>query len=165
MDLYEAIQTRLSVRRYLPAPVEPDKLSRMWEAVRLAPSACNLQPWRFLVLQSPEARLRTRGVVPDWAYAAPVLVVALGNTRQAWHRDGESIHSVDVAIAVEHLILAAAAEGLGTCWICAFDRLALRRNLALEPEWDPVAIIPVGYADDHNPRSQRKPLNNILLVT
>jgi nitroreductase len=162
MDLYEAIKIRRSVRNYKPAPVEPDKLARIWEAVRLAPSACNLQPWHFLLLKSPGARARLRGILSDWALTAPLLVVGLGNRQTAWRRDRESIHALDVAIAAEHLMLAAAAEGLGTCWICAFDRHALSRALNLEAQWDPVVVTPLGYADDPNPRTLRKAVIEIV---
>ena len=94
---------------------------------------------------------------------APELIIALGNGKTAWQRDGESIHCVDVAIAFEHLVLAATAEGLGTCWICAFDRDNVSQALALSPEWEPVAITPIGYAADGTPvRSERKPLKEIV---
>ncbi len=162
MNLYEAINHRRSVRQYKSKPIEPDKLDRLWEAVRLAPSACNLQPWKFLVLNSPAMRKTVRPILQDWTTKAPLLVIALGNRNLAWRRDGESIHAVDVAIAMEHLILAATAEGLGTCWICAFDRRALSQALQLEPEWDPVAVTPLGYPDDPSPRTPRKAASEIV---
>ncbi len=104
MDLYEAIKIRRSVRKYKKDPIPPDKLYRIWEAARWAPSACNLQPWNFLVIGSSEKRKLLRGIIQDWALEAPLLVVALGNPQLAWQRDGESVHQIDVAIAVEHLI-------------------------------------------------------------
>jgi nitroreductase len=162
MDFYETVARRRSVRVYLRDPIPQDKLNRIWEAVRLAPSACNLQPWRFLVVKTPAMRTRITPVFQDWVMRAPLQVIALGNRRTAWQRDGESIHPIDVAIAVEHLALAAAAEGLGTCWICAFDRGALRRALALDPDWDPVAVTPIGYPDDPNPRTTRKGISEIF---
>lgn len=164
MDLYEAIKTRRSVRKYQRTPVPQDKLLRIWEAVRWAPSACNLQPWKFLVVNSPDKRAKLKGILQDWALEAPVLIIALGNRENAWRRDNESIHPVDVAIAVEHLVLAATAEGLGTCWICAFDRKRLSAALNIKPEWDPVAVIPLGYSADDSPRSTRKEIAEIVSV-
>lgn len=164
MELYEAINTRRSVRAYKPAPIPQDKLDRLWEAVRWAPSACNLQPWRFLVLKSAETKAKLKGILQDWACSAPLIIVGLGNRRSAWCRDGESIHALDVAIAAEHLVLAAAAEGLGTCWICAFDRKALHRVLGLSPDWDPVMVTPLGYSDDRSPRTDRKAVSEIIQV-
>ena len=163
MDLYEAIRTRRSVRRYAPAPVPRETLDRVFEAVRLAPSACNIQPWLFLLAGPGEKREALKKAVrQDWAFTAPWIVVGLGNSQAAWQRDGKSIHEVDVAIATEHLALAAAAEGLGTCWICAFNRKAVHQALGLPPEWEPVVITPLGYPDDPAPRTQRKPLEQIV---
>lgn len=164
MTLYEAINARRSVRKYQSVPVEQEKLDRILEAVRLAPSACNLQPWRFVILKSREKRVRMKGILQDWALEAPLIIVALGNRRTAWQRDGESIHQVDVAIAFEHLTLAAAAEGLGTCWICAFDRQAVVQTFGLGPEWEPVAVTPLGYADESRPRTPRKHIGEIVQV-
>lgn len=162
MNFYDAVKTRRSVRHYRGTPVPPEKLDRIWEAVRWAPSACNLQPWRFLLVKSAEMRERTRRVLQDWVITAPLVVVALGNRETAWRRDGVSIHAVDVAIAMEHLVLAAAAEGLGSCWICAYNRKALQDALDLGPEWEAVAVTPLGYADDPSPRTGRKPLADIV---
>lgn len=162
MDFFEAANARRSVRNYQNTPVPDEKLAHIWEAVRQAPSACNLQPWRFLVIKTPAMRDKLRTVLQSWVFTAPVLIVALGNRDAAWRRDGQSYHEIDVAIANEHLCLAAAAEGLGTCWICAFDRRAMKWALGLEPEWDPVAVTPLGFADDPNPRTLRKAIEEIV---
>ena len=163
MDLYEAIKNRRSVRNYKSTPIPQEKLDRIWEAVRWAPSACNIQPWLFLMVQSPAKReLLKKALRQDWVFTAPWVIVGLGNRKTAWQRDGQSIHEVDVAIATEHLVLAAAAEGLGTCWVCAFDRPAVHRALNLPPEWDPVVLTPLGYPDDPNTRTPRKPLELIV---
>jgi nitroreductase len=162
MDFYEVIRNRRSVRNFKSTPVAPAVLERIWEAVQLAPSACNLQPWRFLLIKSPQMRARLKGILSDWAFTAPLIVAAVGNRREAWKRDGESIHSVDVAIATEHLILAATAEGLGACWVCAFDRNAAQAALGLSSEWEAVAMIPLGYPDDSSPRNPRKSIAEII---
>lgn len=162
MDLYEAIRERRSVRNFHSTPIPQEKLNRIWEAVRWAPSACNLQPWRFVVMTCAEAKPALQNILGNWVFTAPLLLVGLGNRILAWSRDGESIYPIDVAIATEHLILAAAAEGLGTCWICAFDRRALHRAMQLSPEWDPVVVTPLGFPDDLSPRTTRKPVAELI---
>ena len=162
MDLYEAIRLRSSVRRYKGNPVPLEALARIAEAVRWAPSACNIQPWRFLWVKSEAIRQRMRPLLQEWAFTAPIVVVALGNRKTAWQRDGESVHAMDVAIAMEHLILAATAEGLGTCWICAFNRTRMHAALGLDEEWETVAATPLGYPDDPSPRTERRPLAEIF---
>jgi nitroreductase len=161
MDFYQTVTSRRSVRIYARTPVPQDKLNRMLEAVRLAPSACNLQPWRFLIVKSPEARARIAPVFQDWVMNAPVIVIALGNRKTAWQRDGESIHPIDVAIAFEHLTLAAAAEGLGTCWIGAFKPEEVRRVLSLPDDLEPVAMTPLGWPAEAGRPAQRKSLDEI----
>ncbi|MEI7731939.1 MAG: nitroreductase family protein [Verrucomicrobiota bacterium] len=145
MNYYQTVEQRYSVRAFKATPVNPESLARIWEAVRLAPSACNLQPWRFLVIKTAELRAKLAPILQPWVFTAPLVVVALGNRQTAWRRDGQSYHELDVAIAFEHLVLAATAEGLGTCWICAFDRKAMAKALELTNEWDPVAVTPLGY--------------------
>lgn len=164
MEFYEVIQKRCSVRHYKDIPVEPDKLERIFEAVQRAPSACNFQPWQFIVLRSHDQRMRLRPYFHGWVVNAPIMVVALGNRNKAWQRDGVSIHEIDVAIAVEHLVLAATAEGLASCWICAFNRQSVGAALELDPCWDPVAVVPLGYADEVPSRTIRKSLNEIMEV-
>ncbi|HOW66433.1 MAG TPA: nitroreductase family protein [Candidatus Paceibacterota bacterium] len=164
MDFYEVVRERRSVRQYASQPVPTEKLDRIWEALRWAPSACNLQPWRFIALKTKESQSRLRGILQDWVFTAPLIIVGVGNRKQAWSRDGESIHPIDVSIATEHLVLAAAAEGLGTCWICAFNRPALHRAMGLSPDWDPVVVTPLGYPDDFSPRTDRKAISEIIQV-
>jgi len=164
MELYEAIKTRRSVRKYQKTPVSPDKLKRILEAARLAPSACNLQPWKFLVVSSKENKEKLRGIIQEWALEAPIVIIALGNKKNAWSRDNESVHQIDVAIAVEHIILAATAEGLGSCWICAYDRKRLSKALNIPTEWEPVAVTPIGYPDDTSTRTTRKEIKEIVEI-
>lgn len=162
MDLYEAIRIRRSVRRYTQASIPEVTLNRIFEAIRLAPSACNKQPWKFLILKTAEHRKALSGIFQDWAMTAPLMLVALGHPKEAWELDGRSIHEVDVAIAFEHLVLAAAAEGLGTCWICAYNHAALDHALGVEPGWQSVAVTPLGFPDDPAPRNGRKPIGELF---
>lgn len=146
MEFYEVLRHRRSIRGYKPDPVPAEALKRILTAAQLAPTACNLQPFKFLVVTDPAVRQTICECYPQpWLAAAPVIVVALGNREKAWKRfDRSSAHPLDVAIAFEHLVLAAAAEGLGTCWICAFDAATLHRKLKLADEWDVVALTPLG---------------------
>jgi len=166
MEFYDVISQRRSIRAYSDQAVEQDKLDRIWEAVRQAPTACNLQPFRFLAIRSPQ----TKAIVcscyqQPWLAQAPIVVVALGNSKASWKRfDGRSIHDVDVSIALEHLVLAAAAEGLGTCWVCAYDQKQLHKKLGLPAEWDPVAMTPLGYPAETPGPIDRKSISELVQV-
>lgn len=164
MDFYEVLRRRRSIRSYRAEAVPEKTLSRLAEAIRLAPSACNNQPTRFLFISDPEVRRRLCACYPRaWLAAAPVIVVALGNPETAWRRfDGSSAHVIDTSIAMEHLVLAAAAEGLGTCWICAFDQQAARQALRLPECWEVVALTPLGYAAEEPPEQSRKPIDETI---
>jgi nitroreductase len=150
MEFYDVLRKRRSIRKYKLTPVEQDKIDRMLEAVRLAPSAKNIQPWHFLVIKDENTRRALGEAYPrEWFAEAPVLICVCGEPAKAWvRRDGKSYLDVDAAIAFEHLILAAAAEGLGTCWIGAFDAAAVKRALGLPEGIEPIAMTPVGYADE-----------------
>ena len=158
MDFYEVIGQRRSIRSYLQTPVESEKLERILEAVRQAPTACNLQPFRFLIITAADKKAIIEAAYPQpWLQDAPCVIVALGNRDKAWkRRDGSSAHVIDVSIAMEHLVLAATAEGLGTCWICAFDQAALHKALGIGQEWDVVALTPLGYAAANAEPPKRK---------
>lgn len=165
MDFYEVLLNRRSIRGYAPDLIPDEVLRRVLDAARIAPSACNLQPWKFLVLTSQARRALACTCYPraPWLAQAPVIVVALGNRGKAWKRlSGQSAHTIDVSIAMEHLVLAAAAEGLGTCWICAFDQEGLHRAFGLAPEWEAVAMTPLGYPAVEPGPFTRKPLSDIV---
>ncbi len=165
MEFYDVLKARRSIRGFKPDPIPETVLARVLEAVRIAPSACNLQPWKFLLVQSPAQQELVGSCYPrgTWLRQAPLIIVALGNRNQAWKRlDGTSAHVIDVSIAMEHLVLAATAEGLGTCWICAFDQALLHQKLGLAPEWDVVAMTPVGYpAAEPRPFVRKEPADII----
>ena len=149
MDVFEAIRNRRSVRAYTSTPVPPDVLDRICQAVRAAPSACNFQPWHFIFVADAELRQRVAQASNDqrWIADAPFIVVACGLPQQAYKHMGGygSSVEIDVAIALDHLSLAAVSEGLGTCWIGAFDEQRIKRLLAIPPAVKPVALTPLGY--------------------
>jgi nitroreductase len=160
MEFYDVLRTRRSIRKYKPAPVEREKLDRLLEAVRLAPSAKNLQPRHFIVVTDAATRRALGEAYPrEWFTEAPVIICACGEPAAAWvRRDGKSYLDVDVAIAFEHLVLAAAAEGLATCWIGAFDPGPVKRVLGLPPGIEPIVMTPLGYADEEPRPFSRKPI-------
>lgn len=158
---------RYSCRAYDDRPIENEKLQRIFEAIRLAPSACNRQPWTFLVIDSEEGRIAVQNSYDrEWIRSAPLYVIAFGHHDKAWHRpgDGKDHTDIDVSIAVEHLCLAAAAEGLGTCWVCNFDTEKIRLTFNPGEGVEPIAIIPVGYPADGSkiPAKARKSVEEII---
>ncbi len=164
MDYYEVIRKRRSVRKYQDRDVEEDKLKRILEAARIAPSATNAQPWRFIVVRKKEVREKLKAAYPQpWFWTAPVVICACGITSEAWRRsDGKSYLDVDVAIAMDHLILAATAEGLGTCWIGAFEPFEIKRILNLPPGIEPIALTPLGYPAALPESKSRKPWDEVI---
>jgi nitroreductase len=166
MELLEVVAKRYSARAYEPTPVEPEKLERILEAARLAPSACNLQPWHIYVVRDADARHAVcAGYGGAWMRQAPVIVVVCGEASRAWVRsDGRCYVDVDVAIIADHLILAAANEGLGTCWIGAFDPEAVRRALHIPDTLEPIVMTPVGYPADQPREKSRKAREEIVTV-
>jgi len=165
MDVFEAIRTRRSIRRYLDKPVEEEKLSRVLEAARLSPSAANNQPWRFIVVTDPKVKERLRSAYNrEWFISAPVIIVGCALPREAWvRRDGEEYWKVDLAIAMQSLVLEAWELGLGTCWIGAFREDEVKRALGIPDEARVVAMTPLGYPDeDKGPVTDRKPIGEIV---
>jgi nitroreductase len=164
MDFHHVLKSRRSIRKYKSTPVEPDKLDRILEAVRIAPSAANRQPWHFIVITDEAVRRSLVKAYPrDWFAATPIVICACAEPGKAWARmDKKNYADVDVAIAFEHLVLAAAAEGLATCWIGAFDPAELRKVLGLPDGIEPLAITPVGYSDETPRAFARKPLSEIV---
>lgn len=149
MDVLQAIENRRSVRSYSDRPIPPPVLERMRRALRCAPSACNFQPWHFIFVFDPPLR-RELGHAANgqtWIADAPVIVVACGFPDKAAKMMAGYRNSVelDVAIAVDHLTLAAVAEGLGTCWIGAFQEEHVRRLLDIPRSALVVALTPLGY--------------------
>jgi nitroreductase len=164
MQFSELVKKRYSVRSYKPDPVDDDKLEQVLEAARLAPSAANRQPFQLIVIHTAgrEAELN-RIYARPWFVQAPVVICACGNPGQAWvRRDGKSYCDVDVAIAVDHLTLAAADLGLGTCWIGAFDLTSAREILGLPNETEPIAFTPLGYPNDEPKPKTRKSLDELV---
>jgi nitroreductase len=148
-----------------PVPIEEKKLEQVLEAGRLAPSACNLQPWVFIVVRKSEARRKLQSAYSrDWLATAPAIIAVCCEPEAAWVRssDGKRHGDIDAAIAVDHMTLCAADLGLGTCWICAFDPARAREALELPPHLEPVALLPIGYPAAGGMPKERKPLAELV---
>ena len=165
MDVFEAIRTRRSIRRYLDKPVEKEKLAKVLEAARLSPSAVNFQPWSFIVVTGKEQKEKLwQSYGSDWFISAPVIIVACANLDQAWKKfDGEEYWKVDLSIAIQDLILAAWEQGFGTCWVGAFHEEEAKQALGIPGNVRIVAMTPLGYpAEEKGPVTDRKPLDEIV---
>jgi nitroreductase len=149
VDVFDAILNRRSVRKYSNQPIEPAVMSRMRHALRAAPSACNNQPWHFVIVTDAELRKQVAHAARDqaWIAEAPAIVVACGYPAKAYQKMGGAGSSLDIdlAIALDHLTLAAAAEGLGTCWIGAFSEGAVKGVLSIPADVRVIALTPLGY--------------------
>ena len=165
MEVFEIIRKRRSIRLYEEKPVEQEKLNRVLEAGRLAPSADNCQPWRFIVAANNEVKERLRvSYDEEWFISAPVIIIGCAVPEEAWVRmDGQEYWMVDVAIAMQNMILVATELGLGTCWIADFDEEAARKTLKLPQSVRIVAMTPLGYpAEEKRPVRNRKSLSEIV---
>ncbi len=151
MDVFEAIQKRKSVRNYEQKPVSKETLQKILDAGRSAPSAGNLQPWHFVVVTDPEKRKAlSKGVYAKFLQQTPVVVVLCGDEKASPHW-----YVVDVALAGENMVLAATAEGLGTCWIGSFDEADVKDQLNIPGNLRVVAMLSVGYAQEKESLSTR----------
>lgn len=165
MSFMELVEKRSSVRKYSDRPVEKETILKVLEAARLAPSAVNYQPWHFIVVTDSELKTALDETYPrNWFKGAPVLIVACGDHQQSWKRqDGKDHCDVDVAIAMEHMALAACDLGLGSCWVCAFDSQRAHGLLQLPEHMEVVALLPMGYPrSEEVPEKNRKGLEEIV---
>lgn len=165
MNFSDLITSRFSVRSYSDKKVEKEHLLAILEAARMAPSAVNYQPWHFIVITDEKELASIHEVYHRvWFREAPVCIVACTDHSQSWKRksDGKDFADVDIAIAIDHLILKATELNLGTCWICNFDVEMARQKLALPESIEPIALIPVGYINSTPPEKKRKELSEIV---
>ncbi|MDP4210016.1 MAG: nitroreductase family protein [Bacteroidota bacterium] len=168
MNFIDLVRSRYSCRSFTSVPVEEDNLLKIMEAVRIAPSAVNYQPWHFIIVREPEVKALIVEAYPrEWFRTAPLMIVACGDHTKSWKRtDGKDFLDIDLSIAIEHLVLQATELGLGTCWVCNFNAGVLSRNLNLPDHIEPIAVIPIGYPADSGDitryESKRKSLNDFV---
>jgi len=164
MDIYGLIRLRKSVRSYLPREVEGEKLARILEAARLAPSAGNRQEWRFIVVKDAENRRKLADSTKHKFIAeAPVILVCCAETDKHLMPCGLHSFPIDVAIAMDHITLAAVAEGLGTCWIGGFDAEKAKEAAGVPEDVVVVQLMPLGYpVDPSETKKNRKNIDEIV---
>jgi len=141
MDVFDAVLRRRSIRTYSDEPVPREKLDKILEAARVAPTARNSQPWHFIVVTDLEKRQAlSKGMYAKFLTQSPVVIVALGDKKASadWY-------AVDVSLAVENMILTAQAEGLGTCCVGSFDELDVRQIVKAPDNWEVIVMLTVGY--------------------
>ncbi len=174
--MLDVIKNRRSIRRFKDTPVEEEKLNEILEAARLAPSGNNTQPWHFIVVRSPEMRraLASASHNQMWMADAPIHIVCVADIRcrvkgvEPISLEDESPLLEfkklirDTSIGIQHLVLEAQNQGLGTCWIAWFEPREIAEMLGVPSDKYVQAIIPVGYADEHPQPRPRKPLNSFL---
>lgn len=162
-------ERRFSCRRFSDRAIGRDLIERLLEAAVLAPSGGNLQPWRFVIVLDPGRRhdLAAAAHGQSFVAAAPVVIAACavpGESARTYGDRGRQLYCLqDTAAAVENLMLAATGEGLGACWVGAFDEAAATRALGLPAGWRPVALVPVGYPAEAAPARSRRPLDEVCV--
>ncbi len=167
MDFINLAKQRYSSRKYSSRQIEKDKLELVLEAGRIAPSAANLQPWIFVVVKGENVENLRKCYHREWFKAAPVYIVLCADHTRSWKRaDGKDHADIDIAIATDHMTLAATSIGLASCWICNFDKQKLIEVLELPPAFEPIVILPIAYPEDtvdmERHTIRRKPLREIV---
>ncbi len=169
MELYEVLKTRRSVRKYRPDPVPEDKLRRILEAARVAPSWSNLQCWKFIIVRDSGRRAELAESMPEKNPArravgetAPLVLVLCANPSESGRQDGKDYYLLDAGLAMQQLMLAAHAEELGTCWVAWFDENRVRESCSVPPEHRVVALTPLGYPEKQPSEKPRKELGEIV---
>ncbi len=146
MNFLELAKERYSLRKFSDKPIESEKLEAVINAGRLAPTAVNLQPQRILVLDGEQVREKMQ-LCTKYAFNPPAYLLVCYDKNESWKRgyDGYDSGVIDASIVATHMILQAAELGLGTCWVGSFDPTAVKREFALAENYEPVAILPIGY--------------------
>lgn len=165
MDFHELAARRYSVRAYAPEPVAESDLAKVLEAARLAPTACNKQPFRLLVLSTGGRQVELQRVYnKPWFVQAPLVIGVCAVPAEGWvRRDGKNHAEIDAAIVMDHIVMQAADLGLGTCWVCNFDPAAAREVLHLPEGVEPLAFTPLGRPADGARVKVRKDLKDLVL--
>jgi nitroreductase len=179
MDLFAAIRSRASVRKFSDRPVEEDKLREVLDAARMAPSWANLQCWRFIIVKDAEARKK----LSEWSYIeaffapkgykinpaqkalaeAPVVIVACADPARSGDLGGQQFYLADVGIAAQNLMLAAHALDLGTVFVGVFDEEKIRSFLGIPANIRVVGLFPLGYPQEKGKQGpSRKSLEEIV---
>lgn len=164
MEFQDLILKRQSIRQYEDKAIPEEKLSRILEAARVAPSASNLQSWKFVVVKDAKKRQELARAANNQSFVgqAPVIIAAVATNPDRMMPCGIPAYPIDLAIAIEHITLAAADEGLGSCWIGAFSQDEARKILGVPDKYKVVTIMPLGYPKGEQSRRPRKSLAEIV---
>lgn len=164
MDVAKAIRDRRSVRSYEKKGIPQDVLLKVLEAARLAPSANNRQPWRFVVVREAAKRAALAKAAKEQQFVAeaPVVIAAVALEPERVMTCGVPTYAVDLAIAVDHITLAAVHQGLGSCWIGAFYQEDVKKILEIPDEYKVAALLTLGYPRDQARFKNRKSLDEIV---
>jgi len=164
MDFIELVNKRYSVRAYKPDPVEKEKLKKVLNAARLAPTASNRQPFQIIVIHTKGKKRKLLSIYQkDWFVQAPIVICVCGIRDKAWVRkDNREYLFVDVAIVMDYITLEATDLGLGTCMIAAFDAVNARKVLSIPDDAEPILFTPLGYPADTQGIRKRKELKDLL---
>lgn len=164
MDVFEAISKRRSIRKYKNTPVDDEKLEMILEAARIAPSAANRQEWKFIVVKNKETREKLVEAANGQKFVAeaPVTIVACSTESERVMPCGQYAYTVDLSIAMSFMILEATEQGLGTCWLGAYDEEKVRNILDIPERIRVPAMFTVGYADETPHQRPRKHLSEII---
>ncbi|MEI6132712.1 MAG: nitroreductase family protein [Bacillota bacterium] len=164
MEFFEVVSKRFSSRAYMDQPVEKEKLDRILEAARLAPTACNRQPFKIVVVKTIDKQeALSECFHSKFIYQAPLIIGIFAKIDESWVRgDGHNFYDVDAAIVFDHLILAAAVQGLGTCWIGSYKPEKIKEFFGLAKEYEPVAFTPLGYSSDVKTDKGRKAIEDLV---
>lgn len=164
MNFLDLVKQRYSCRSYQNKSVEQEKLDYVMDCARLAPSAVNKQPWLFRIVSDDASKAKLQECYDrDWFKTAPMYIICSILHDEEWIRyDGKHHGNIDIAIAIEHLCLAATEQGLATCWVCNFNVEKCKKNFDIHADEDPTVIIPIGYAADQPTEKKRKPISEII---
>ncbi|MDH4223482.1 MAG: nitroreductase family protein [candidate division Zixibacteria bacterium] len=164
MDVFEAIKSRRSIRSFQDKPIEEEKLLRVLEAGRLAPSAKNLQEWKFVVVKDKDLKKKLASAAYDQTFIAEAAVVLIGCATLVNYvmSCGQHAYTIDLAIAMDHMTLQAVEEGLGTCWIGSFKEDEVKKILKIPENIRIVELMPMGYPETIPSARVRKKLEEII---
>ncbi len=162
MTVLEAIKKRYSCRNYIDKPIEKEKLDQVLEAARLAPSAKNLQDWRFVIVTDKEQKRKLVEAANNQIFLekAGAIIIACTNSDYVM-RCGQPAGVIDVAIALEHICLEAAELGLATCWIGSFYPEKVRAVAGIPDDISIVELMTIGYPSDKSGSPRREPVEKI----
>lgn len=165
MEYLDLIKERHSQREYKENNVEEEKLKKILEAALIAPTAHNMQAFKIVVIRTKDHEDGLKKIYPKLFFTqAPIVIGVFSIKQNSWIRkDGKNYGDVDAAIVMDHIILAATALGLGTCWIANFDSMAASELSGLGEGYEPIAFTPIGYAKANDFKKIRKTLEEVVV--